>query len=47
MEYVKDSKQKKSHIFLPDIPKDKKDAVCVKFLYNGMIIHIVLAVGTN
>jgi len=32
MEYVKDSKQKKSHMFLPDMPKDKKDAVSVRFL---------------
>jgi hypothetical protein len=47
MEYMKGSKLRKPLLFLPDMLKDKKDAVSVKFLYNGMIIHIVLAVGTS
>ena len=41
MEYVKDTELKEiltSHL---DIQKDRKDAVCVRYLYNGMENHIV------
>jgi hypothetical protein len=44
---VKDSKQRKFLLFLPDMLKDKKDAVYVRFLYSGMIVHTVLVVVTS
>jgi hypothetical protein len=47
MEFVKDSKRKKILLFLPDMLKDKKDAVFARFSYNGMITHTALAAATS
>jgi hypothetical protein len=44
MEFVKDLKRKKILLFLPDMLKDKKGAVFVRFSYNGMIVYTVLVV---
>ena len=44
MEYVRDTEPKGILMFHPDIKKARKDAVCVKYSYNGMEIYIVLVV---
>ena len=44
MEYVKDTELKEILISHPDIRKDRKDVVYVRYSYNGMEIHIVLVV---
>jgi hypothetical protein len=44
---VKDSKQKEIILYHPDIERDKKDAVSVRYLLNGMKMHIVPAVTLN
>ena len=44
MEYVKDTELKGIPISHLDTRKDKKDAVYVKYSFNGMEIHIVLVV---
>jgi hypothetical protein len=44
MEYVKDTELKGTPIFHPDTEKDRKDAVYVKYSYNGMETPIVLVV---
>ena len=47
MEYVKDIELKEIPISHLDTGKDRKDAVCVRYSYNGMEIHIVLVVTTS
>ena len=47
MEYVKDTELKGILISHLDIRKDRKDAVYVRYSYNGMEIHIVLVVTIN
>ena len=44
MEYMKDTELKGIPISHPDTQKDRKDAVYVRYSYNGMAIHIVLVV---
>ncbi len=44
MEYVKDTELKGIRIPPLDTEKDRKDAVYVRYSYNGMEIHIVLVV---
>ena len=44
MEYVKDIVLKGILISHLDTEKDRKDAVYVRYSYNGMEIHIVLVV---
>lgn len=44
MEYVKDIELKGILIFHLDTRKDRKDAVYVRYSYNGMKIPIVLVV---
>ena len=44
MEYVKDIELKGILKFHPDTEKDRKDAVYVRYSYNGKEIHIVLVV---
>ena len=44
MEYVKDTELKGILISHLDTRKDRKDAVYVRYSYNGMEIHIVLVV---
>ncbi len=44
MEYVKDTELKGIPISHLDTGKDRKDAVYVRYSYNGMEIHIVLVV---
>ena len=44
MESVKDTELKEIRIFHLDIRKDRKDAVYVRYSYNGMEIHIILVV---
>ena len=47
MEYVKDIEPKEILISHLDTKKDRKDAPCVRFSYNGMEIRIVLVVTIN
>ncbi|CAN5777061.1 hypothetical protein BH23THE1_BH23THE1_18110 [soil metagenome] len=44
MEYVKDTELKGILISHLDTRKDRKDVAYVRYLYNGMEIHIVLVV---
>ena len=44
MEYAKDTELKRILISHLDIRKDRKDAVYVRYSYNGMEIPIVLVV---
>ena len=44
MEYVKDTRPKEIPISHLGIRKDRKDAVYVRYSYNGMEIPIVLVV---
>ena len=44
MESVRDTKRKEIRISHLDIRKDRKDAVYVRYSYNGMENHIVLVV---
>ena len=44
MEYVKDIELKEILISHLDTERARKDAVCVRYSYNGMEIHIVLVV---
>ena len=44
MEYVKDTEPKGILISHLDTRKVRKDAVSVRYSYNGMEIHIVLVV---
>lgn len=47
MEYAKDTEPKGILIFNLDTWMDRKDAVYVRYSYNGMQIHIVLVVNIN
>jgi hypothetical protein len=44
MEYVKDSEPKGIRVSHLDTRRDRKDVVYVRYLFNGMEIHIVLVV---
>ncbi len=47
MDYVKDTKLKEITLYRLDIEKDRRDAVRVRFLSNGMKIRTVHVVITN